>query len=71
MLSTFQLTMPYQSEGYQYGAPSLEIEELDGEIAEKIPCPKCNGSCHYEAWHKSGSYIALAVCNDCGHETAF
>jgi len=63
--------MPYQAEGYEYGAPSWEIEELDGEIAEKYPCPACGGHCRYEAWHKPNSYIALAVCNDCGHEVAF
>ena len=65
------LRMPYQDPEYEYGAPSWEIEELDGEIAESMTCPLCGGSCRYEPYHKEGSYIALAVCNDCGHEQAF
>lgn len=61
----------YWAEGYYPGAPTLEAEEIDSKIAEQIRCPICGGRCGYDAWHKEGSYIALAVCGDCGYEQEF
>jgi hypothetical protein len=61
--------------GFHYGAPSLEAEEIDVEMAARMKCRKCGGSMRYEGYHKNGGsyveYVALAVCNDCGHEVAF
>jgi len=58
--------------GYRYGAPSLEAMDIDAPIAEGIPCSECGGQMHYEAYTSpTGSYIALAVCNKCGHEVEF
>ena len=61
--------------GYSIGPPSLEVEEIDAQIAERYPCPKCGGSMRYEAFHKHNGgrcrYIALAVCNRCGHQIEF
>ena len=63
------------AQGYRFGAPSAEAEEIDAQIASGIRCPKCGGTTHYEGYHRQGrghpSYIALAVCNRCGHETEF
>ena len=63
------------AEGYRFGAPSKEAEDIDAAIAERYPCPKCGGSTRYEAYHKRNggycSYVALAVCNDCGHQIEF
>jgi transcription elongation factor Elf1 len=56
---------------YTYGAPSEEIAKNDARIAEKIPCPYCGTRCYYEAWHREGSYIALAVCDSCGWYVEF
>ena len=57
--------------GYVCGAPTLEAEEIDTQVAERMPCPRCGGHCHYEGWHMEGSYIALAVCDDCGYTIEF
>ena len=58
--------------GYRPYSPSQEVAEMDAEIAEAQPCSKCGGPMHYEAYtNESGSYIALAVCNDCGYEEEF
>jgi len=61
----------HQYPHYERGAPSEEAEMIDAEIAEKMECRKCGGSCHYSGWYRPGSYIALAVCNRCGHEMEF
>lgn len=57
--------------GYHYGAPSAEVEELDARIVEGGRCKKCGGKVHYEGYHNDTSYIALAVCNECGYEVEF
>ena len=58
--------------GYKCQAPSLEVMDIDAPIAEGIPCSECGGQMHYEAYTSpTGSYIALAVCNKCGHEVEF
>jgi len=62
------------AQGYRFGAPSAEAEEIDAQIASGIECPKCGRSMHYEGYCRSNgklSYIALAVCNGCGHEIEF
>ena len=61
----------YWAEGYLPGAPSPEAEEIDTQVAEGYPCPCCGSGCHYEGWHKEGSYIALSVCDECGYEEEF
>ena len=65
------LVRDYWAEGYRRGAPSQEAADIDSHIAEKMPCPYCGTRCDYEAWHKVGSYIALAVCAACGWEREF
>lgn len=61
----------YDFMGYKSGAPNPEVEEIDTVVAEGIPCPECGNRCHYEGWHKPGSYIALAICNACDHAVEF
>ena len=62
-------------EGYAVGAPTQEVEDMDASVAERHPCRKCGGAMRYEGYHKhSGNYseyIALAVCDDCGHVVSF
>jgi len=57
--------------GYQPGARSTEVEALDGQIVALMRCPKCRSKMHYEGYHNDGSYVALAVCNQCGYEKEF
>ena len=63
------------AQGYSFGAPSQAAEEIDSQVAARMKCRKCGGSMHYEGFHKNGGsyaeYVALAVCNKCGHEQAF
>ena len=55
---------------YQHGAPSPEAEQIDSEMASRMTC-ECGNGMRYDAWHRPGSYIALAVCPKCGREVAF
>ena len=61
--------------GYQYGAPTAKAEAIDADIAQSQPCPKCGGQMRYEGYHRHHrtytEYVALAVCNRCGHEISF
>ena len=61
--------------GYKPGAPTPEAEAIDVEVAQAHPCPKCGGQMHYDGYHRHRNgrieYIALAVCNDCGHVISF
>jgi hypothetical protein len=63
------------ADGYVAGPPSLEAEQIDAQIAERMLCRKCGSPMRYEAYHKRNgaycSYIALAVCDRCGHQIAF
>ena len=63
------------AQGYRVGAPTQEVEEMDAQVVEGQPCPKCGGPMHYEGYHLSSpgysEYVALAVCDDCGYELAF
>ena len=63
------------AQGYHFGAPSQEAEEIDAQVAQRMKCRKCGGSMHYEGYHRNGrgysEYVALAVCNGCGREVAF
>lgn len=53
----------------------MEVEEIDATVAERHPCPKCGSSMHYEGYHKPNGYrceyLALAICDSCGHQVAF
>ena len=57
-------------QGYRPGAPSSKAEEIDAEVVDGTIC-KCGAEMHYEAWHKPGEYIALAVCSRCGRIISF
>ena len=58
--------------GYRPFSPSQIAEQIDGEIASRMRCRKCGGKCRYEPWtNETGSYIAMAICVDCGHEVEF
>ena len=59
------------ADGYRFGAPSQEAEEIDSAVAERLRCPRCRGPMHYEGYHRRGSYVALAVCDHCGYVQAF
>ena len=55
------------AQGYQPGPPTEQVGIIDARAVTNWPCPRCGDPQKYEAWHKpDGSYIALAVCNDCG-----
>jgi len=58
-------------EGYKHGAPNRTVEEIDRPIAEAMVCKKCQSKMQYEAYHRTGSYIALAICPKCGREVEF
>ena len=57
--------------GYRLGAPTLEAERIDSQVAQAIRCHQCGGTMHYEGFHRPGEYHALAVCNKCGYAMAF
>ena len=63
------------AQGYHFGAPSQEAEEIDAQVVEGLECPKCRSPMHYEGYHKHSrgyaEYIALAVCNNCRYQWAF
>jgi C4-type Zn-finger protein len=63
------------AQGYHFGAPTQEAEDIDTQVAEGLRCPKCGGSMHFEGYHKNSGgyaeYIALAICNRCGYEVSF
>ena len=59
------------AQGYRVGAPSQEAEDIDVQVAEQMRCRKCGGSMHYQGYQKRGEYVALAVCNKCGHTVSF
>ena len=63
------------AQGYHFGAPTQEAEEIDARVVEGLKCRKCGGSMHYEGYHRQSrgytEYVALAVCNRCGYELAF
>jgi len=58
-------------DGFYCRAPNMLAEEIDKPIAESMKCRKCRSKMRYEPWTKPGSYIALAVCPNCGAEIAF
>ena len=61
--------------GYKPGAPSLEAETMDAEIAESRPCPSCGGQMRYQGYHRHydgyTEYVALALCTCCGRKISF
>ena len=59
------------AQGYHFGAPSQEAEEIDAQVAERMKCPKCRGRMRYEGYHRRGEYLAFAICDACGHVLAF
>jgi hypothetical protein len=59
------------AQGYRFGAPAQEAEQMDTQVAESQPCPRCGGPMRYEGYHRGDEYVALAVCVRCGHELAF
>ena len=63
--------LQFRADGYRHEAPTDEVAIMDAEIAERYPCPRCGGAMRYDAWSRPGSYVALAVCTQCGHQWAF
>jgi hypothetical protein len=63
------------AQGYRFGAPTQEVEDMDAQIIEGHPCPRCGGLMCYEGHHHRTpgycEYVALAVYDDCGYELAF
>ena len=59
------------NQGYRYGAPNPEVEQMDAEVVERLKCRQCGGSMRYEGYHRPGEYVALAVCNECGYAVSF
>ena len=59
------------TKGYRFGAPTREAELIDSQVASRLKCPHCGSTMYYQGWHRSGSYIALAVCRRCGYELEF
>jgi C4-type Zn-finger protein len=63
------------AQGYCFGAPTQEVEEMDTQVIEGHPCPRCGGPMRHESYHRRtpgySEYVALAVCDDCGYELVF
>jgi ribosomal protein L37AE/L43A len=59
------------AEGHRFGALSQEAKDIDAQVAQRMRCPKCVDSMHYEGYYKRHAYIALAVCNHCGYTIEF
>ena len=63
------------AQGYRIGAPSQEAEDIDAQIAERMRCRRCRGPMRYEGYYKRNGrtceYVALAVCDRCGHVVSF
>ena len=59
------------AQGYHFGAPTWEAEEIDAQVAQSLKCRKCDGSMRYQGYHNHTEYIALAICCHCGREVAF
>ena len=64
------------AQGYHVGAPTQEVEEMDAQVIEGHPCPRCGGPMRYEGYYRRtpiySEYVArAAVCDDCGCELAF
>ena len=47
-----------------------EAHYVDASIAESMTCT-CGSPCRYHGEQSSGSYVALAVCKQCGKEREF
>jgi superfamily II helicase len=60
-------------EGYTREAPNGLAEMIDRPIAEAMTCRRCKSKMRYEPYYRreTGSYIALAVCPNCGAEVEF
>jgi hypothetical protein len=58
-------------DGYKLDAPTVEADQGDAEVVEGMRCRRCGGKMHFEGYHTDTSYIALAVCNECGKEVEF
>ena len=59
------------TQGYHFGAPTWEAEEIDAQVAQGLKCRKCAGPMRYEGYHSPTEYIALAICDHCGREVSF
>ena len=63
--------------GYRPGARNPEVERLDADIVAGMRCSnrvngkRCGGQMRYEPYHTPISYVALAVCLECGEEREF
>lgn len=76
-------------QGYRPGYPPrnpvslVDGADMDGEIAEGIPCLSCGGKCEYRPFvaeqshtahhggHQIYSYRSFAVCTVCGEAVEF
>ena len=65
----------YIEEGYTWGAPSQEAEQIDGQIAEGMTCQKCGHGMTYDGRHRDTpwgyEYVAAAECPKCGYRVEF
>jgi transcription elongation factor Elf1 len=53
--------------GYKWGVPSSEAATLDRQVCSESKCEECgHEGLSYQPIHKEGSYIAFAVCPQCG-----
>lgn len=71
MITLSQMIRSGQLEGYQArppGGADNEWVRLDREAAESLPCRACSGKNLYRPFtnQRTGSYLALAVCEGCG-----
>ena len=63
--------------GYRPGARNSQVEMLDAQVVARLRCSNrvkgkpCGGQLRYTPYHTSTSYVALAVCVECGHEKEF
>ena len=63
------------AQGYHFGAPTQEAEEIDVQVAESLRCPRCGDPMRYAGYHRQTrgytEYVALAICSRCGYAVSF
>lgn len=59
-----------QIDGY---TRSERLNDIDLDVAQRMPCAECGGRCRYEAWRRREprGYRALSICRECGYAHEF
>ena len=64
--------MYFSDSAYKPQPPNHRAADIDREVCANSRCRKCgHHGLNYEPWSRPGSYIAFAVCPNCGHQEEF